>query len=136
MITDLNLDWTNIFKRNLLNCHENRLREFNLKLLYNILPIKTNLQRWGFTTDGKCTHCGLDEDNKHAFIQCDLNRAFFVYLTTIIRMAFHIDNVITQNHHLKTSPHTKLGLLLKVAFWCILIDTKSFWYIQIIVNLI
>jgi len=34
-----------------------------------ILPIKTNLYRWGFKTDGRCLHCGLDED---VFIQCNL----------------------------------------------------------------
>ena len=34
-----------------------------------ILPIKTNLYRWGFKTDGRCLHCGLDED---IFIQCNL----------------------------------------------------------------
>ena len=48
MITDLNLDWTKIFKRNLLNCHENRLREFNFKLLYNYLANKNEFAWMGF----------------------------------------------------------------------------------------
>ena len=42
IVIDLNLDWTNIFKINLFNCHENRFREFHFKLLYNIYIANKN----------------------------------------------------------------------------------------------
>ena len=75
------------------------------------------MYKWGFTTDGRCTHC-LDEDSNMLLFNV-IETGFFVYLTTIIRMAFHIDIVITEKHLLKANPETEIDLFLTIAFWCI-----------------
>merc|ERR1712002_147249 len=118
-IIDLPLQWTNIFKRNLRNCKENKLKEFSFKIIYNLLPVRRNLYKWAIRENGRCQYCRVDEDNSHAFIECDLNKKFFSYLTTIVKLAYDIDLQITEIHLLKAHKETKLDLFLTIAFWCI-----------------
>ena len=46
---NLAIDWSTVFKRNLEHIRESKLREFNLKLLYNIMPVRSNLFDWGIS---------------------------------------------------------------------------------------
>ena len=116
---DSSLQWPKIFKRNLRHCKENKLKEFNFKVMYNLLPVRKNLYKWNFITDGKCQHCDIEEDTLHAFIECDLNKQFFSYLTTIIKLTYDVDCEISKMHLLKTHKETELDMLLSIAFWCI-----------------
>ena len=45
-----------------------------------------NSYEWKIKTDGNCQHCDIDEDNLHAFIYYELNKEFFIYLSTIIQL--------------------------------------------------
>ena len=87
--------------------------------MYNLLPVRKNLYKWNFITDGKCQHCDKEEDTLHAFIECDLNKQFFSYLTTIIKLTYDVDCEISKMHLLKTHKETELDMLLSIAFWCI-----------------
>ena len=118
-IIDTPLHWTKIFKRNLRNCQENKLREFNFKIMYNLLPVNKNLYRWNIKTDGRCQHCGIDEDNLHAFIECGLNKKLFSYLSTIVKLIYDVNLKIAGIHLLKAHKETELDLFLTIAFWCI-----------------
>ena len=69
---NVDIDWSTVFKRNLAQIRENKLREFNLKLLYNLLPVKSNLFKWGISNENVCPKCHIKEDINHAFIKCKL----------------------------------------------------------------
>ena len=51
----------------------------------NFLPVEKKLYTWNIKTDGRCQHCDIDEDNLHAFIECDLNKKLFSYLITTVK---------------------------------------------------
>ena len=69
---NVDIDWSMVFERNLSQIRESKLREFNLKLLYNILPVRSNLFKWGISTDDVCPKCNIKKDMNHAFIECKL----------------------------------------------------------------
>ena len=118
-IIDSTLDWMQIFRRDLRIHKENKLGEFNFKLLYNLLPVKRNLYKWGIIADGRCTHCRVDEDDIHAFIECDLNKKFFAYLTTICKVLLDREITTTEKYLIKANPENELDSMFTVAFWCI-----------------
>ena len=87
----IDIDWSVVFKRNLVQIQECKLREFNFKLLYNVLPVRRNLHKWGLVNDNLCVNCQSEEDIRHAFISCELNKPFYEYLKRIILQMFRIN---------------------------------------------
>ena len=59
LMYNVDIDWSMVFKHNLAHIRENKMREFNLKFLYNLLPVKTNLFRWGISNDDVCPTCNI-----------------------------------------------------------------------------
>ena len=113
-------DWASVFSHNLAHIKENKLREFNLKLLYNLLPVRSNLFKWGLISDDLCPSCKIKEDIVHAFIECKLNTNFLTYLKSVLQNVYaasirHI-NIL---HLLKIEFEKQYNLILTVAFWCI-----------------
>ena len=45
------VDWSKVFKRYLILIKENKLRQFNFKFLYNLLPVRKNLLKWSLAND-------------------------------------------------------------------------------------
>ena len=87
---DIDVNWANVFNNNLIQVRENKLREFNLKLLYNLLPVRRNLYKWNFTTDDLCPKCKVKEDIIHAFVDCELNKSFLKYIEIILREVYNV----------------------------------------------
>ena len=114
------IDWPLVFRRNLAQVKENKLREFNLKLLYNILPVKSNLFKWGISNDDVCPNCNIKEDINHAFIECKLNEPLFKHLEKILRDVYGV-TLLSFNiqHLLKIDCENNCILLLTIGFWTI-----------------
>ena len=85
----MNTTWEVCFERNLVQVKENKLREFNFKVMYNLLPEKRNLYKWRFSEDAKCITCQVDEDITHALVTCRLNKNLKKYITWLIKKVFH-----------------------------------------------
>ena len=50
--------------------HDNRIKQFKFKLLYNIFPCKANRFKWKMTDSPNCTLCNTSETYEHVFIDC------------------------------------------------------------------
>ena len=114
----VDVDWQTVFKSNLVDIKENKLREFNVKILYNLLPVRRNLYKWGVTKDGFCLHCNVEEDIVHAFITCEMNTAFLNHVKYVIEYTFDTDIKIDAMSLLNTD-HYEHSLVVRIAFWCI-----------------
>ena len=117
---NIDIDWSTVFMRNLVNIKENKLREFNLKLLYNLLPVKSNLFKWGITNDDVCPKCNTKEDIQHAFIECKLNKNLHKYLKELLQNIYQV-KLLTINiqHLLKIDCQNNCSLFLTMEFWTI-----------------
>ena len=47
----VDIAWSHVFKRYLICTKENRLLQFNFKLIYDLLPVRTNLFKWGLANE-------------------------------------------------------------------------------------
>ena len=114
------IHWKTVFHRNIVTIKENKLKEFNFKILYNLLPVKRNLFLWKLRPNDLCEVCNCVEDLHHAFITCKLNQVFYQKLTWMIKKKFNID--IDKYRHvilLKLYDHSVLDEIITIALWAI-----------------
>ena len=91
-LIDSNVNWSNVYKRNLKDIKDNKLKQFNFKLLYNLLPVKRKLFIWQLCNTDACEACTCREDLYHdALLTCKLNTSFFVKLVDLIKHVYNVD---------------------------------------------
>ena len=112
------VDWSKVFKRYLILIKDNKLRQFNFKFLYNLLPVRKNLLKWRLANDAHCPHCNVEEDVIHAFITCKLNISFFKHVEFIIEQIFSASIEINTMLLFK-SDIDDFDLILTIALWCV-----------------
>ena len=69
-------NWTDVFKMASKTCKENKLKEFQFKLIHRIVITKKELFRYGINTDSDCIYCGEPDSINHTFIDCEFKNTF------------------------------------------------------------
>ena len=54
-------EWEPVFNFKLSHMKNNKIRQFNFKLIYNILPFKDNLFKWKISSNVECKFCHNNE---------------------------------------------------------------------------
>ena len=70
LCNELNITAEHVFKQQLCSRIEIKLREFNLKLLYGILPCNVNLVKWRKKDSDLCDICDCVQTIKHLLFDC------------------------------------------------------------------
>ena len=70
LCNELNVTSEWVFKQQLCSRIEIKLREFNLKLLYGILPCNANLVKWRKKDSNLCDICDCIHTVKHLLFDC------------------------------------------------------------------
>ena len=89
-------DWSILFKFKFGNLLNNKVKQFNLKLLHRILPFKENLVRWKITSDLSCSHCKGFETSLHALLQCPEVNLFWKKVTHVISLLFDVNIIVDE----------------------------------------
>ena len=118
-LIDSNVNWNNVYKRNLKDIKDNKLKQFNFKLLYNLLPVKRKLFLWQLCNTDTCEACTCREDLYHALLTCKLNTSFFVKLVDLIKHVYNVDLEIDSFSLLKIHEEKNIDDILTIAFWII-----------------
>ena len=69
-------NWTDVFKMASKTCKENKLKEFQFKLIHRIVITKKELFRYGINTDSDCIYCGEPDSINHTYIDCEFTKTF------------------------------------------------------------
>ena len=69
--------WQDIWTMKTIYEKEKKLAEFNYKLLFRIIAIKTNLYKWKIEDSPNCFVCKNCDDFQHAFIDCPMSANFW-----------------------------------------------------------
>ena len=62
--------WRNVYKQKLTDIRIPKLREFNFKILNNIVPSGCLLHKWKSKISDKCEHCNSPENTEHMLFSC------------------------------------------------------------------
>ena len=63
-------EWEPVFNFKLSHMKNNKIRQFNFKLIYNILPFKDNLFKWKISSNVECKFCHNNESLMHNLLHC------------------------------------------------------------------
>ena len=73
-----NIDWKAKFNNIAKICHENRLREFNLKLLHRLtVTAKKELCIYGVNDENSCLNCKEPDSILNTFVECHCTQTFY-----------------------------------------------------------
>ena len=64
------IDWRHVLNFKLKKIKENQVKQFNFKLLHNVLPFKDNLFKWKIAPDIVCKYCNKPESSLHILLKC------------------------------------------------------------------
>ena len=78
--------WHTIYLQKLVDIGVPKLREFNLKLLHNILPCGYVLNKWEKHVNNKCPVCDEDETVKHMLFDCNRIREIWRCISDAINV--------------------------------------------------
>ena len=100
--TKENLSLEEAFQEKLCNEKEIKLKEFNFKIMHNILPCNYKLYKWKKIDNYNCDVCGIKQDIEHLLYDCEyvkplwvlLENAFNVKLCYSVILCGMIDNSI------------------------------------------
>ena len=69
--------WEVVLKHKFNLINDNRIKQFNFKLLHKILPCKDNLFKWKITNDNLCNSCRIPETSFHFLLSCKKITAYW-----------------------------------------------------------
>ena len=76
--------WENIYKQQIIDIEIPKLREFNYKLIHNIVPCGQTLAKWK-NIDSTCQFCRELESIKHMLFDCPRVSLLWTRLSNIIK---------------------------------------------------
>ena len=89
-------DWSKLLKFKFGKLFNNRVKQYNFKLLHRILPYKENLVRWKITSDMTCNHCKQIETLDHVLLHCPQVDLFWQKLSYFIKSQFNVNIQINE----------------------------------------
>ena len=92
----LDFRWKNVLQYKLKDIKQNKIRQFNFKLLHNILPFKINLCRWKLATDTACMFCDAEETFNHIMLHCVHVSKFWKKLCDLLYMMFKLKILVDE----------------------------------------
>ena len=107
------------FIRSIVKVKENELKEFNYKILYNLIPTKRNLFLWKLRNEDICEVCKTVEDLQHTFIYCQLNHYFYSKLKYMILKKFDLELSLNDDILLKLYSDSMIDDIITIALWSI-----------------
>ena len=120
----LDYDWKSVLDFKFKKVCDNKVRQFNFKLLHNILPFKDNLYKWKIAPDNICSTCKQFESSLHILLKCQRTTLFWQRISSVIRNWFKTEflieekNIVT-GYKISDPKFTLINLLLVYAQYAI-----------------
>lgn len=82
------------FSNKCIKIKENKLAEFNYKLLHYILPCNKHLKLWGKKASDRCSLCGEVETIEHLIFNCHIIKQLWMKVQTCLDVDINICKVV------------------------------------------
>ena len=114
----IEFDWDKVLYFKLRQIKDNKIREFNFKLMHKIIPSQSNLFKWSLKNDDKCNLCLYKGTIMHMLIKCENVKPLWKMVEDIIFSVFKIQICVNEN--------------IVIIGWDI--QEPTYWLINIILN--
>ena len=85
---------TSVFYSKISCEKENKLKEFNYKLLYGILPCNSNLKRWNIINCDKCDVCDDTQTIEHLIFDCIYVKPIWQLVKDVFTIPVSFGNIV------------------------------------------
>lgn len=120
--TDLTIQQT--IRVKIMNKYDNKLSEFNYKMLHNILVCAKLLSKW-LNIDHNCALCRIPHDVPHMLYYCDINRTIWTKVGQILKFDIQLKHVLLYYEH---TEHTTM-LTINQSITIIAYNIYKYWLI-------
>ena len=119
-----NFEWKYVLQFKMRNLKNNKIRQFCLKMIHNLLPFKINLCRWKLATDTSCMFCEEEETFVHIMLQCTHVSNFWVKVIDFVHLMFKIkipidEKTLLIGYHINDKKFTVINLIIVVAQYAV-----------------
>ena len=90
----LDMPVNSILKRKLIDIKEIKLREFNFKIIHNILPCNEMLHKWTIKQDSKCDLCDKVQTIRHLLFECVFVKEVWVLVERMLDCKITYDDIL------------------------------------------
>ena len=94
MYRDISVSNEDVFIAKLVNIKEIKLKEFNFKVLHNILPCNANLAKWGKIDHDTCDICNELQTIKHLLFDCNYVKPLWKIIESILHCNITYSNIL------------------------------------------
>ena len=84
-------NWKSIWKFNLKAIKENKIAEFNLDFLHDLIPHRYNRYEWKLSNNPLCVFDNDLHDSVHLFLNCERSSLFWKRLKDLVKKLYNID---------------------------------------------
>ena len=118
------IDWKKIMLFKFGKMFENKVKQFNFKLLHRIIPSKDNLYRWKISDEDLCHRCNVKETTQHILFYCKQANTFWKIVTNLIFNIFKIqidmnEQILIIGYYIGNMKFTTINILLILAEYVI-----------------
>ena len=89
-------EWIHVLQFKLKYLKHNKIKQFNFKMLHNLLPFKMNLCRWKLSTDTSCMFCEAEETFDHIMLHCLHVSNFWIKVSEFLQSSFRTNLLINK----------------------------------------
>ena len=130
LMNNMNFDWKSIWIFNLRTIKENKIIEFNYKMLHDLIPHKYNLHKWKLCNDPICSFDDEVHDSIHLFVKCKQTRLFWCKFNKIVQKIYGFDfyfneTILIKGYDLKNKKLFDLNSLINYAKYAIYVSLKQ-----------
>ena len=117
-------DWDPVFDFKLSRLKLNKIRQFNFKVINNILPFKDNLMKWKILANAQCKSCNENESLMHNLLYCSKVRSIWARISELIfecsgQNLIIDDSIIIVGYDVSNSEYSFINLIINFMEYAI-----------------
>lgn len=126
--------WKTIYEQKIVSIKIEKLREFNFKLLHNIVPCGYILSKWNDKVNVNCQLCGEIETTKHMLYECTHIRNIWDIISNVMNMNIKWKHIVTGFYNCETKRVCTFNHLMTVIVYAIFKENMHAKYEGIVIT--
>lgn len=116
--------WKLVYSLKIRNQFEMSISEFNYKLVYSLLPTKSNLFKWKKSDNPTCIYCNELQDSLHLLYYCEHLDNLWILISNIISFQIEAHHIICCNE-ISDTKNKIISLISYIIYKKYLIDKEN-----------
>ena len=114
-----NCIWKNIYTAKIKHMYENKISEFNYKLLHCIICNNLSVSKWNKEVTPLCEFCHIVEDNEHLLFSCKITKNIWGKIQTLLKFDITWKTIVLGFYHELNTKTSRLNNIISFISYTI-----------------